>query len=62
MDAVIADKAVGGENFKVDPEFGRKMRATVAASGGDDKNELSQKISNAITGIENAVRPHLRRS
>jgi hypothetical protein len=62
MDAVIADKAEGGENFRADPEFGRRMRATVAASGGDEKNELSQKMSQAITDIEDEVRPHLRRS
>jgi hypothetical protein len=62
FDAVVADKRAGGEDFRADPGLGRKMRAKVAASGGDDENDLSQKIAQAIRGIEDEVRPHLRRS
>lgn len=61
IDAVIADKAVGGENFKADREFGKSVRAIVATAGDDAKNELSQKVANAISGIEEEIRPHLRR-
>jgi len=59
--AVIQDKASGGEDFKSDKNFAKKMRAKVYASG-DENGELSQKITNAVNGIEKEVRPHLRRS
>jgi hypothetical protein len=62
IDAVINDKATGGENFKTDREFAKSMRSIVGASRDDDKNELNQKIANAIRGIEDEIRPHLRRS
>lgn len=61
IDAVIRDKASGGEDFK-DREFGKEMRSTVAASADDEKNVLNQKIGAAIKGIEDEIRPHLRRS
>ena len=61
IDAVIRDKASGGEDFK-DREFGKEMRSIVAASADDDKNALNQKIEQAINNIENELRPHLRRS
>jgi hypothetical protein len=61
IDAVVADKAVRGENFKSDREFGRQMRSVVAASRDDQSNDLNQKLAKAITGIEDEVRPHLRR-
>ena len=62
IDAVISDKASGGRDFEIDKEFGRKMRSTVSASGSDEKNELTKKIAKAVTGIEDKVRPHLKRS
>lgn len=62
MDAIVDDKAEGGENFKQDREFGRRMRSTVHASRNDQENELSRRIANAIAGIEAQARPHLRRS
>ena len=62
IDAVINDKATGGENFKADKEFAKSMRSIVAATRDDDKNELNQKIAKAIRGIEDEIRPHLRRS
>lgn len=62
IDAVIRDKANGGEDFKGDREYGKQMRSVVAASRDDEKNELSQRISKAINGIEEQIRPHLRRS
>jgi hypothetical protein len=62
IDAVINNKATGGENFKADREFAKSMRSIVAAGRDDDKNELNQKIAKAIRGIEDEIRPHLRRS
>jgi hypothetical protein len=61
IDAIINDKQVGGENFKSDPEFGQKMRLNVSATRKDD-NALTKQISDAIESIEDAVRPHLKRS
>jgi hypothetical protein len=60
IDAVIGDKAVGGENFKADKAFAKAMRSIVAASRDDEKNEMNQKLSKAISSIEDEVRPHLR--
>jgi len=37
------------------------MRSIVAASADDDKNVLNQKMAKAIQGIEEELRPHLRR-
>ncbi len=62
IDAVIRDKASSGEDFKCDREYGKQMRSIVAASRDDAQNELSQRIGKAINGIEEQIRPHLRRS
>jgi hypothetical protein len=62
IDASISDKAAGGEHFKSDRDFGKQIRSIVAASRDDDKNEFSQKIMKAVNGIEEQIRPHLRRS
>ena len=62
IDAVISDKANGGEDFKADREFGKNIRSTVSASRNDQNNELSKKILSAIGAIEEHIRPHLRRS
>lgn len=61
IEAVIEDKAQGGETFKADRNFGKSMRGIVAASHSDATNPLSKKIQATIDGIENEVRPHLRR-
>ncbi len=62
IDAVISDKANGGEDFKADRELGKNMRSTVSASSYDENNALSKKIVSAIVAIEEHIRPHLRRS
>lgn len=62
IESVINDKANGGENFKADKEFAKSMRSIVAAGREDDKNEFNQKIAQAIFGIEDEIRPHLRRA
>lgn len=62
IDAVISDKAGGGEDFRTDREFAKKMRSTVSASPNDEQNDLSKKTATAIGAIEEQIRPHLRRS
>lgn len=59
--AVVSDATNGGEDFKTDREFGRRMRATVSAVPGDEKNETSAAVQSAIEGVEALLRPHLRR-
>jgi len=62
IEEVISDKASGGRNFESDRKFGIRMRNNTAAHGSDDNNSLSTQISDAITGIEDLIRPHLERS
>ncbi len=61
IEAVIDDKAAGGDNFATDRDFGRRMRATVSAAGSDQTNELSKSITSAVKGIEEMLRSHLAR-
>ena len=61
IEAVIDDKAAGGQNFATDRELGKRMRATASASGNDQSNELSKSIASAVKGIEELLRPHLAR-
>lgn len=60
-EALIDDKVASGQNFATDPEFGKRMRATVSAAGNDQSNELSKSIAAAVKGIEEMLRPHLAR-
>jgi len=62
IDTVLRDKAHGGRDFESDRDFGKKMRSIVAAAPDDDQNKLNQKIRQALDGIEQELRPHLRRS
>ena len=61
IEAVIDDKAAGGQNFSTDRDFGKRMRATVSASGNDQSNKLSQAIASSVKGIEELLRLHLAR-
>ncbi|QJW85204.1 hypothetical protein HK414_22550 [Ramlibacter terrae] len=61
MDAVVENARSGGEDFKSDPDFGRKMRRNVHASR-DDGDELSLELQAGIAAIEGILRPHLRRA
>jgi len=61
IDAVIDDKAQSGENFKTDRDFAKDMRGKVSSSSGTD-NPLTQRIDSSIEGIENELRPYLRRA
>jgi len=62
IDAVLRDKALGGQDFKAGRDFGKEMRSIVAASSDDEQNKLNQKIRQALDEIEQELRPHLRRS
>jgi hypothetical protein len=62
MEAIIDDKAQGGENFRTDKEFCKTMRKIVFASRDEKDNPLTVKINNAIMGIEDISRPHLKRN
>jgi cell fate (sporulation/competence/biofilm development) regulator YlbF (YheA/YmcA/DUF963 family) len=63
IDAFILDKRSGGRHFTEDAQFGREIRIKLNSSNlEDDSNELSKRIRNAVQEIDNAVRPHLRRS
>ena len=61
LEADISNKANSGEDFKCDPEFGKTIKSDIWATH-DDKNPLTLKIGNAISGIEKDVRPHFKRS
>ena len=61
IDAYISNKANDGDDFKSDPDFGKAIRAEIAATN-DENNPLTLKISNAIKNIEEEVRPHFNRS
>ncbi|MGO9019412.1 MAG: hypothetical protein ACLQVJ_13795 [Syntrophobacteraceae bacterium] len=61
IEAVVDDKSSEGEDFRSDPNFGKQMRAIVSGSGSG-MDEFSQKIEKAIAGIEEVVRPHLKRN
>lgn len=60
-EAYISNLEVDGENFKADPEFGRKVRSELVGSLDDQDNLLSVEISSAIKAIEDILRPHLSR-
>jgi hypothetical protein len=61
IESTIEDKAAGGEHFKADPGFARRMRATIAASASAPDNELSNQIARAVGDLEADLRQHLTR-
>jgi hypothetical protein len=56
MEAIVENKRENNENFKADPEFGKKMRA--AAHESSD-NAMTKKILAAVKAIEDEVRPRM---
>lgn len=62
IEAVINNERSGGEDFVSNKDFGKKMRRVVFSSSNESNNELSTRISDAIKGIEDEIRPHLRRA
>jgi hypothetical protein len=60
IEMFIRDKYGGGQSFK-NTDFARKIEAGIWDTSSDD-NELTQRISASINGIETFLRPHLSRS
>jgi hypothetical protein len=60
FESIVDDKRAGGQHFASDRDFGVKMRATAAATMSSN-DVLSQEVRSAITGIEDKLRPHLKR-
>ena len=61
MQAFIDHKAAEGEDIRADRAFGIEIRKAVFSSGTKD-NPLDQRIQRAIDGIEEQMRPHLKRA
>jgi len=61
IDAHVSNEYSGGEDFKQDREFGKKIRAIVSNSHKNE-NELTLKINSAIKEIESEITPHLGRT
>lgn len=61
IEAFIDNKAAGGESFKQDQDYGKKIRSEVFASPQDDTNALTVEINAAVQAIEYLIRPHLKR-
>lgn len=62
MMAYMDNISFSGETFKRDRGFEKRIRADIFASPQDLENLLSNRIAQAISGIENEVRPRLRHS
>lgn len=60
IEAYISNKYAGSEHFK-DREFAKEVQAYIWATK-EDENPLSKAIKEAVHGIEEQVRPHLKRS
>lgn len=60
MEAFVDNKAKDGEGFKSDKEFAKSVQADIWAIK-EDENQLSIKIIKAVSDIESAVRPNLKR-
>lgn len=61
LEAAISNKANDGESFRSDPDFEKTVNEDIWAIK-DDTNPLTLKISEAINAIEQAIRPHFKRS
>ena len=61
IESFIDDQYSGGENFKADREFGKKIRANIWDMKIKE-NELTDRINAAIEGLEKEITPHLSRS
>lgn len=62
LQAYVANERSGGEDFKMDKDFGKQIRSQVSSSPTNDENRLNVELSSAIKSIEDVLRPHLRRA
>lgn len=61
IESFIDDKYSGGENFKADREFGKKVKENIW-NVKSQENELTISINTAIEGLEKEIMPHLSRN
>jgi hypothetical protein len=61
MQTMIENEASGNEHFEHDRDFGVRTRSTAFGSMDDDKNQFSRELAGAVTALEAAVRPHMKR-
>lgn len=61
IQSFLDDKASGGQHFKADRDFGKKIRMQVSAMK-ENENELTKQITDSVGNIEDFIRPHLKRS
>ena len=62
QEAFIANVKAGGADFKMDQDFGKKIRSEISSSPTSLENPLNISLNAAIRSLENALRPHLRRA
>ena len=60
IDATIQNYFSEGENFKSDKNFENKMRSTVSSSL-DENDGFANDLDNAVSAIEEIIKPHLKR-
>ena len=58
IEAVVSDKANGGEDFKTDPGFGKDMKAIVSRRP-KGKDQFGDKVLTAVAEVESEIRPHV---
>ncbi len=59
MEAFVSNKASGGENFKSDQVFAKKVKSDVMLIK-ETENELSKAITTSIQKLETYIRPKLK--
>jgi hypothetical protein len=59
IEAVVSDKAQGGEDFRVDPEFGKDMKAIVSRRPKKE-DHFGEKVLSAVEAVEAEVKPHVQ--
>jgi len=63
IQSFLDDKTSGGQHFKADRDFGKKIRMQVSAmKENENENELTKQITDSVGNIEDFIRPHLKRS
>ena len=61
IESFLEDKRAGGRNFDDDKNFGKKIRAVVSGTEGDD-SPLTLRTKEAMDSIEELARKHLKRN
>lgn len=61
MEADTDDKLSGGQQFRHDPDFGRRIREDLQQNPSEANNRLSREIAGALSDLEDQLRIHLER-